>query len=167
MSDQLALGPFGTLRSPPAEVAQAVAAFCAKFRNALTRRDCHALWAMLTGGSQELYQDDPTRFAETLSQLDPVVLGGIAWSSVSGGKVVPGRIICNFKLSTETQLPPLVLFQDGVQLRVDYRFDLSPAGLAYFGALKVQYSRERTISRAKDASQNRPASSELQCGVAK
>lgn len=116
------------------DIANAVVAFYTSYTDALTKGRYDDIWQMLTEDSKALYHDDPDRFREVLSHLDPALVNRIRQSSISGGKLVGGRIICDFNPVDGKRLPPIVLIQDGDKLRLDYAFDLSLAGLAYVGA---------------------------------
>ncbi len=136
MKDRILSGPVGLPQSALGEIADAVVAFYARYKEALTKGRYEEIWEMLTEQSKALYHDDPNRFRETLSHLDPALLDRIKRSSISGGKLVSGRIVCEVQPVDGMTFPPLVLIQDGDKVRMDYAFDLSLAGLAYLGAKK-------------------------------
>ena len=129
MRDQVSAGPIDRSQPAAGKTADAVVAFYTKYKDALAKARYEELWDMLTEGSKALYHDDPQRFRETLAHLDPALIDRIKRSSVGGGKLVSGRIICEFQPVDGISLPPLALARDGDRLRLDYAFDLSLAGL--------------------------------------
>ena len=133
MSDQLPTGPLDRTEAAAGKTAEAVAAFCSAYRDALAKGRYEEIWGMLTERSKALYHDDPQRFRETLTHVDPGLMDRMKRSMVGGGKLVAGRIICEFRPVDGISLPPLVLVRDGDRLRIDYAFDLSLAGLAHLG----------------------------------
>lgn len=116
------------------EVAGLVSRFYASYRQALIQRRYDLLWEMLTERSKTLYHDDFLRFQETLESLPPDLRRLMEKSDVTGGRVIYGRIICEFAPVDGARLPPLVLAREDDGLRLDYAFDLSLAGLARLGA---------------------------------
>ncbi len=134
MRDQIISGPIALPPSAIGKVADDVVAFYAGFKKALAQETYGEIWYMLTDRSKALYHDDPKRFRETLSHLDPALIDRMIRSSISGGKLVAGRIVCDLQAVDGISFPPLILIQDGGKLKIDYAFDLSLAGLAYLGA---------------------------------
>jgi tetratricopeptide (TPR) repeat protein len=135
MRDQVLLAtPIEVARPVLGDIANAVVAFYTSYTEALTNGKYEDIWQMLTEDSKALYHGDPQRLREVLSHLDPALVDRIRRSSISGGKLIGGRIICDFNPVDGNRLPPVVLIQDGDKLRLDYAFDLSLAGLAYVGA---------------------------------
>lgn len=134
MGNQILSTPIEVAQPALGDIGNAVVAFYASYTEALTKGKYDDIWQMLTEDSKALYHDDLKRLREVLSHLDPALVDRIRRSSISGGKLIAGRIICDFNPVDGNRLPPVVLIQDGDKLRLDYAFDLSLAGLAYVGA---------------------------------
>jgi tetratricopeptide (TPR) repeat protein len=134
MREESLLSTIGLSQPSLGKTADAVVAFYSTFKTALSQRNFGEVWNMLTDRSKTLYHDDPKRFVETVEHLRPDLINRISRSSISGGKLVSGRIVCDLLPVDGISLPPLVLIEDGDKLRIDYGFDLSLAGLAYLGA---------------------------------
>lgn len=131
MVNPIVTEPLGSFESEQEKIAGAVVAFYDNFKQALVQGNAEVIWTMLTEGSKALYEDDPQSFRETLFHLDPALIDRINRSSVSGGKLFAGRIICEFNPVDGVPLPPLVLIQEDDGLRIDYASDLNFAELGY------------------------------------
>jgi tetratricopeptide (TPR) repeat protein len=132
--NQILTTPIEVARPALGDIANEVVAFYRNYTQDLARGKYDQIWQMLTEDSRDLYHQDPGRLREILSHLDPALLDRMERSSISGGKLVAGRIICDFNVVDGRRLPSLVLVQEDDKLRLDFAFDLSLAGLAYAGA---------------------------------
>jgi hypothetical protein len=134
MKQESLLSRIELTQSSLGKMTDGIVAFYSSFKRALSQKNYREAWNMLTDQSKTLYHDNPQRWSETLEKLHPNLLDRISRSSISGGKIISGRIVCELLPVDGVSLPPLVLVQDGDKLRLDYAFDLSLAGLAYLGA---------------------------------
>ncbi len=138
MGNEILSTPVEASRPALGDIANAVVAFYRNYTEALAKGKYDGIWQMLTDDSKELYHGDPERLREILLHLDPALIDRMERSSISGGKLIAGRIICDFNMVDGRRLPSLVLVQDEGRLRLDFAFDLSLAGLAYAGAKSGQ-----------------------------
>ncbi len=116
------------------KLAQEVSSFYARYQRALIQGAYREIWGLLTESSQVLYGD-----FETFEAIAKAVHGKtssgerIEGSRLQRGNIFSGRIFCRLVTAAGTSLPPLVLSHQGSELKVDYAFDLSLAGLRSLG----------------------------------
>ena len=117
-------------------VAEEVAHFIETYKSILLAQDFLRLWQYLTPSSQELYDNDSVQFVKIASKVyaTPEMLERIKLSRLQGGRVVAGRILCEFSAASGEKIPPLVLVREQHGLRIDYAFEWTTAGLGYLGA---------------------------------
>ena len=116
------------------KLAREVSAFYARYKRALIQGEYQEIWSLLSKSSQALYggfeQFEPlatevyakTRYRER-----------IQGSRLQRGNVLSGRIFCQLVSADGAPFPPLVLSRQGSELKIDYAFDLSLAGLRSLG----------------------------------
>jgi len=115
-------------------LAREVSAFYAWYKRALIQEEYGEIWSLLTGSSQALYGD-----FDQFRAIAEEVYGRkgnkerIEGSRLQRGNVLSGRIFCHLVTAAGVSLPPLVLQRQGSELKLDYAFDLSLAGLRSLG----------------------------------
>jgi hypothetical protein len=90
----------------------------------------------LTPASRRLYDDDLAQFSSIAARVfgDPVVQQSLKQSTLERGRLVAGRILCEFGAAGGKKIPPLVLLEEGGQWKIDYAFEWTTAGIGYLGA---------------------------------
>lgn len=119
-----------------APVAERVQRFIDNYRTALLAGNYSQIWRWLTAASRAFYDNEPTEYTRvaTLVFGNPAVRERLRQSRLKGGRQVAGRILCEFDNSGGEKMPALVLIEEGGQLKIDYAFDWTTAGLGYLGA---------------------------------
>jgi tetratricopeptide (TPR) repeat protein len=121
--------------SAPA-VADRVLRFVEDYKAALLAGEYTRVWEWLTPASRDLYENDAAEFARVAARVygRPDVIDQWKRAKLEGGKLQAGRIFCEFTSAGGEKIPPLVLLDDGKNLKIDFAFEWTTAGLGYLGA---------------------------------
>ncbi len=116
------------------EVARAVNRFYLRYKEALLEGRYGEIWDLLTPSSQALYGDFRS-FRTTASSVfgNSQMRQRIAASRIRDGNTLRKRIFCRLVTAWGEPLPLLVLVRQGDELKIDYDFDLSLAGVRTLG----------------------------------
>jgi len=127
---------FWNAQADPSELARKVSQFYENYQAAILSGDYLRIWRWMTPESRELYDGDPEQFVQVAGRVfgDAATLGLVRRSRPEGGKLVAGRIILEFSASAPKRLGPLVLVESDGELRIDWAFEWTTAGLGYLGA---------------------------------
>ncbi len=111
-----------------------VSTFYARYKRFLIQEDYQEIWNLLTRSSQALYADfEQFKALAEAAYRKKGYRERIKASQLQGGNAFSGRIFCQLVTAAGTSLPPLVLSRQGSELKIDYAFDLSLAGLRSLG----------------------------------
>ena len=121
--------------SAPA-VAERVLRFVEDYKAALHDGLYKRVWEWLTPASRDLYENDAAEFARVAARVygRPDAVERLKHAKLEGGKLVAGRIFCEFGAIRGEKIPPLVLLDDGKDLKIDFAFEWTTAGVGYLGA---------------------------------
>ncbi len=117
-------------------LAQKVRHFFEDYKAALLTGNYMRIWQWLTPASRQLYDDDFAQFSSIASRVfeNPEVRQLLKQSTLERGRLVAGRIFCEFSAAAGKRIPPLVLLEEGGQWKIDYAFEWTTAGIGYLGA---------------------------------
>jgi tetratricopeptide (TPR) repeat protein len=117
-------------------VAERVLRFVEEYKAALFAGEYTRVWEWLTPASRDLYENDAAEFARVAARVygGPDVIERLKRAKLEGGKLLAGRIFCEFTSAGGEKIPPLVLLDDGKDLKIDFAFEWTTAGLGYLGA---------------------------------
>ncbi|HEY3130986.1 MAG TPA: tetratricopeptide repeat protein [Acidobacteriota bacterium] len=117
-------------------LAQKIRHFFEDYKAALLTGNYLRIWQWLTPASRQLYDDDFAQFSSIASRVfeNLEVRQLLKQSTLERGRLVAGRIFCEFSAAAGKRIPPLVLLKEGGQWKIDYAFEWTTAGIGYLGA---------------------------------